>query len=92
MFVLVDTNEPRKGQVFEYFRIREVDVPALRILNLTSEAMYKMLADEEIVKNLKEVCQSYLNGKAKVCSLLSDIPLLPQLKHWQICKTSFFKW
>lgn len=70
LFVLVDTNETRNGRIFEYFRIRDIDVPAVRILNLTSEAKYKMPADEVTVENLKEFCQSYLNGKAKVCPLL----------------------
>ncbi|XP_010015560.1 PREDICTED: protein disulfide-isomerase-like protein of the testis [Nestor notabilis] len=74
MFVLVDTNEPRNGRVFEYFRIREVDVPAVRILNLTSEAMYKMPADEVTLENLKEFCQSYLNGKAKLHLSSEEIP------------------
>lgn len=43
---------------------------AVRILNLTSDAKYKMPADEVTVENLKEFCQSYLNGRAKVCPLL----------------------
>ncbi|NXJ77059.1 PDILT protein, partial [Trogon melanurus] len=74
MFVLVNTNETRNGRVFEYFRIRDIDVPAVRILNLTSNAQYKMPADEVTVKNLKEFCQSYLNGKAKLHRSSEEIP------------------
>ncbi|GAB0196642.1 protein disulfide-isomerase-like protein of the testis [Grus japonensis] len=74
MFVLVDTNETRNGRVFEYFRIRDIDVPAVRILNLTSDAKYKMPADEVTAENLKEFCQSYLNGKAKLHLSSEDIP------------------
>lgn len=66
----MDTNEARNGRIFEYFRIRDIDVPAVRILNLTSDARYKMPADEVTVENIKEFCQNYLNGKAKVCPLL----------------------
>ncbi|XP_072205736.1 protein disulfide-isomerase-like protein of the testis [Excalfactoria chinensis] len=66
MFVLVNTNETRNGRIFEYFRIREVDVPAVRILNLTSQAKYKMPADEVTVENVRLFCQSYLDGKAKL--------------------------
>lgn len=66
----MDTNEARNGRIFEYFRVRDIDVPAVRILNLTSDARYKMPADEVTVENLKDFCQSYLNGKAKVCPLL----------------------
>ncbi|NXJ16041.1 PDILT protein, partial [Odontophorus gujanensis] len=66
MFVLVNTNETRNGRIFEYFHIREVDVPAVRILNLTSQAKYKMPADEVTVENIRHFCQSYLNGKAKL--------------------------
>ncbi|KAM7091490.1 protein disulfide-isomerase-like protein of the testis [Ciconia maguari] len=74
IFVLVDTNETRNGRVFEYFRIRDIDVPAVRILNLTSDAKYKMPADEVTVENLKEFCQSYLNGKAKLHLSSEEIP------------------
>nr|XP_038042715.1 protein disulfide-isomerase-like protein of the testis isoform X3 [Anas platyrhynchos] len=65
-FVLVNTNETRNGRVFEYFRIRDIDVPAVRILNLTSNAKYKMPADEVTLENLRHFCQSYLDGKAKI--------------------------
>ncbi|KAM6245074.1 LOW QUALITY PROTEIN: protein disulfide-isomerase-like protein of the testis [Spheniscus humboldti] len=72
-FILVDTNETRNGR-FEYSLMREVDVPAMRILNLTSHAKYKMPADEVTVENLKEFCQSYLNGKAKLYLSSEEIP------------------
>uniref|UniRef100_A0A8C3BS59 protein disulfide-isomerase n=1 Tax=Cairina moschata TaxID=8855 RepID=A0A8C3BS59_CAIMO len=65
-FVLVNTNETRNGRVFEYFRIRDIDVPAVRILNLTSNAKYKMPADDVTLENLRHFCQSYLDGKAKI--------------------------
>ncbi|XP_035195079.1 protein disulfide-isomerase-like protein of the testis [Oxyura jamaicensis] len=65
-FVLVNTNETRNGRIFEYFRIRDIDVPAVRILNLTSNAKYKMPADEVTVESLRHFCQSYLDGKAKL--------------------------
>ncbi|KFP91267.1 Protein disulfide-isomerase-like of the testis, partial [Apaloderma vittatum] len=74
IFVLVNTNETRNGRVFEYFRIRDIDVPAVRILNLTSNAQYKMPADDVTVENLKEFCQSYLNGKAKLHLSSEEIP------------------
>ncbi|NXG05706.1 PDILT protein, partial [Sakesphorus luctuosus] len=74
LFVLVDTDEPRNGRIFEYFRIRDIDVPAVRILNLTSDAKYKMPADEVTVENLKKFCQSYLNGKAKLHLSSEEIP------------------
>uniref|UniRef100_A0A8C3XUE0 Protein disulfide isomerase like, testis expressed n=1 Tax=Chelydra serpentina TaxID=8475 RepID=A0A8C3XUE0_CHESE len=74
MFILVDTNETRNGRVFEYFRITEVDVPAVRILNLTSDAKYKMPADEVTVENLRRFCHSYLGGKAKPHVSSEEIP------------------
>ncbi|CAM5143317.1 unnamed protein product [Eretmochelys imbricata] len=74
MFILVDTNETRNGRVFEYFRITEVDVPAVRILNLTSDAKYKMPADEVTVENLRSFCHSYLDGKAKPHVPSEEIP------------------
>nr|XP_013806344.1 PREDICTED: protein disulfide-isomerase-like protein of the testis [Apteryx mantelli mantelli] len=74
MFVLVDTNETRNGRVFEYFRITQADVPAVRILNLTRDAKYKMPADEVTVENLRHFCQSYLDGKAKLHLSSEEIP------------------
>ncbi|NWS14867.1 PDILT protein, partial [Pachyramphus minor] len=74
LFILVNTNEGRNGRIFEYFRIRDIDVPAVRILNLTSDAKYKMPADEVTVENVREFCQSYLNGRAKVHLSSEEIP------------------
>ncbi|NXB11062.1 PDILT protein, partial [Cnemophilus loriae] len=74
LFVLVDTNEARNGRIFEYFRIRDIDVPAVRILNLTSDAKYRLPADEVAVENLKGFCQSYLHGKAKQHLSSEEIP------------------
>ncbi|NWV93909.1 PDILT protein, partial [Machaerirhynchus nigripectus] len=74
LFVLVDTDEARNGRIFEYFRIRDIDVPAVRILNLTSDAKYKMPADEVTVENLKEFGQSYLKGTAKQHLSSEEIP------------------
>ncbi|NXS80616.1 PDILT protein, partial [Erpornis zantholeuca] len=74
LFVLVDTDEARNGRIFEYFRVRDIDVPAVRILNLTSDAKYKMPADEVTVENLQGFCQSYLDGKAKQHLSSEEIP------------------
>ncbi|XP_069502804.1 protein disulfide-isomerase-like protein of the testis [Ambystoma mexicanum] len=74
MFILVDTNETRNGRIFEYFRITEVDVPAVRILNLTSDVKYQMPADEVDFENLRSFCQSYLDGKAKPKTDTEEIP------------------
>lgn len=74
MFILVDTNETRNGRLFEYFRITEVDVPAVRILNLTSDAKYQMPADDVTFENLRSFCQSYLDGKAKPKLATEEIP------------------
>ncbi|XP_060116894.1 protein disulfide-isomerase-like protein of the testis [Heteronotia binoei] len=65
MFILVDTDESRNGRVIEYFQIIEIEVPAVQILNLTSDARYKMPAERVAVKNLRSFCQSYLEGTAK---------------------------
>ncbi|XP_042336822.1 protein disulfide-isomerase-like protein of the testis [Sceloporus undulatus] len=65
MFILVDTDETRNGRVIEYFRVTEVEVPAVQILNLTNDARYKMPAEEVSPENLRTFCQNYLEGKAK---------------------------
>lgn len=73
MFILVDTDETRNGRVIEYFRVTEVEVPAVQILNLTSDARYKLPAEEVTTENLRRFCQSYLEGTAKVDFLLRMI-------------------
>ncbi|XP_056392645.1 protein disulfide-isomerase-like protein of the testis [Hyla sarda] len=74
VFVLVNTDESRNGRIFEYFRIKEVDTPAIRILNLTSDTKYRMPADDITFENIRSFCQSYLDGKAKPQRDSEDIP------------------
>ncbi|KAM8960470.1 protein disulfide-isomerase-like protein of the testis [Pelodytes ibericus] len=74
VFVYADTDETRNGRLFEYFRITEVDTPAIRILNLTSNAQYRMPAEEVDFGNLRNFCQSYLDGKAKPKTDSEEIP------------------
>ncbi|XP_063788823.1 protein disulfide-isomerase-like protein of the testis, partial [Pseudophryne corroboree] len=74
VFVLVDTDETRNGRLFEYFRITEVDTPAIRILNLTTDEKYRMPADDVSLENIRQFCQNYLDGKAKPQRDSEDIP------------------
>ncbi|KAM4631795.1 protein disulfide-isomerase-like protein of the testis [Discoglossus pictus] len=74
VFVFVDTDETRNGRLFEYFRITEVDTPAVRILNLTIDVQYRMPADKVTFENLRSFCQSYLDGKAKPKKDSEEIP------------------
>ncbi|CAH2307173.1 disulfide-isomerase of the testis, partial [Pelobates cultripes] len=74
VFIYVDTDETRNGRIFEYFRITEVDTPAVRILNLTIDMQYRMPADEVNFANLRNFCQSYLDGKAKPKTDSEEIP------------------
>ncbi|KAG9476900.1 hypothetical protein GDO78_002350, partial [Eleutherodactylus coqui] len=74
VFVLVDTDESRNGRIFEYFRITEVDTPAVRLLNLTSDTKYRMPADDVTFENVRSFCQKYLDGKAKPQRDSENIP------------------
>ncbi|MGH0158591.1 UNVERIFIED_CONTAM: hypothetical protein FKN15_000315 [Acipenser sinensis] len=65
LFVFVDTDETRNGRIFEVFHVREVDTPAVRIINLTDNVQYQMQADEVTAHNLRTFCWTYLDGKAK---------------------------
>ena len=78
LFILVDADEPRNGRVFEYFRIAEADIPCVQILNLSSDARYKMPFEEITYENLKKFGQSFLNRKAKVSSSLDKVYPEPQ--------------
>ncbi|XP_072275162.1 protein disulfide-isomerase-like protein of the testis [Pyxicephalus adspersus] len=77
IFILVDTDESRNGRLFEYFRITEVDTPAVRILNLTSDMKYRMPADDVTFENVRNFCQWYLDGKVKPQKNSEEIP-----KYW----------
>ncbi|XP_057551713.1 protein disulfide-isomerase-like protein of the testis [Hippopotamus amphibius kiboko] len=74
LFILVDADEPRNRRVFKYFRITEVDTPCVQILNLSSDARYKMPFEEITYENLKKFSQSFLNRKAKKHQPSEEIP------------------
>ncbi|XP_032098743.1 protein disulfide-isomerase-like protein of the testis isoform X1 [Sapajus apella] len=77
LFILVDADEPRNGRVFEYFRVTEVDIPSVQILNLSSDARYKMPSDEITYENLKKFGGSFLSKNAKKHQSSEEIP-----KYW----------
>ncbi|XP_054310149.2 protein disulfide-isomerase-like protein of the testis isoform X2 [Pongo pygmaeus] len=64
LFILVDADEPRNGHVFEYFRVTEVDIPSVQILNLSSDTRYKMPSDDITYENLKKFGRSFLSKNA----------------------------
>ncbi|XP_003418852.1 protein disulfide-isomerase-like protein of the testis [Loxodonta africana] len=74
LFILVNTDEPRNGRALQYFRITEVDIPSVQILNLTSDVRYKMPAEEITYKNLKKFGTSFLNRSAKKHQSSEEIP------------------
>ena len=78
LFILVDADEPRNRRVFEYFRITEVDIPSVQILNLSSDARYKMPFEEITYENLKKFGQRFLDRKAKVSASLDPVYPEPQ--------------
>ncbi|XP_028670211.1 protein disulfide-isomerase [Erpetoichthys calabaricus] len=63
--VFVNTDEPRNGRIFEHFRVRDVDCPAVRIIDLTTSVQYQMQADEVSIDNVKKFAEDFLGGKAK---------------------------
>ncbi|XP_004691791.1 PREDICTED: protein disulfide-isomerase-like protein of the testis [Condylura cristata] len=77
LFILIDADEPRNGRVFEYFRVTEVNIPSVQILNLSSDGRYKMPSDEITYENLKKFSNNYLNRRAKKHRSSEEIP-----KHW----------
>uniref|UniRef100_A0A3Q2LUJ9 Protein disulfide-isomerase-like protein of the testis n=1 Tax=Equus caballus TaxID=9796 RepID=A0A3Q2LUJ9_HORSE len=77
LFILVDADEPRNRHVFKHFRIAEVNIPSVQILNLSSDARYKMPSEEITYKNLKKFGHSFLNKSAKNHQSSEEIP-----KYW----------
>lgn len=70
LFVWVNVDEPRNGRLMEYFRVRDFEAPLIRVVNLTSHVTYQLLSDSLEVETIKTFCASYLEGKAKVTSML----------------------
>ena len=64
--MLVDVDEPRNGRMLEYFRVRDVEAPLLRLVNLTDHVTYQLPSDTLDTPTITHFCQSYLEGKAKV--------------------------
>ncbi|XP_059010656.1 protein disulfide-isomerase-like protein of the testis isoform X2 [Mustela lutreola] len=77
LFILVNADEPRNGHILKYFRITEVNIPCVQILNLSSDARYKMPSEEITYENLKKFGHSFLNRNAKKHQSSEDIP-----KYW----------
>ncbi|XP_029804177.1 protein disulfide-isomerase-like protein of the testis isoform X2 [Suricata suricatta] len=77
LFIVVDADEPRNGHIFRYFRITEVNIPCVQILNLSSDARYKMPSEEITYENLKKFGRSFLNRSAKKHQSSEEIP-----KYW----------
>lgn len=78
LFILVNSDEPKNKRIFEYFRISTVNVPSVQILNLSSDARYKMPTDDITFENLKKFCQNFLSKTAKVSFLLDKLCQEPQ--------------
>ncbi|GAB5583020.1 protein disulfide-isomerase-like protein of the testis isoform X2 [Prionailurus iriomotensis] len=74
LFIIVDADEPRNGHIFKYFRITEVNIPCVQILNLSSDARYKMPSEEITYENLKKFGHSFLNRSAKKHQSSEEIP------------------
>ncbi|EGW12971.1 protein disulfide-isomerase-like protein of the testis isoform X1 [Cricetulus griseus] len=77
LFILVNSDEPKNKRIFEYFRISTVNVPSVQILNLSSDARYKMPTDDITFENLKKFCQNFLSKTAKKHKSSEEIP-----KYW----------
>ncbi|XP_021023382.1 protein disulfide-isomerase-like protein of the testis isoform X2 [Mus caroli] len=77
LFVLVNADEPKNKRIFEYFQISRVNVPSVQILNLSSDARYKMPTDDINFESLKKFCNSFLSKTAKIHKSSEEIP-----KYW----------
>ncbi|XP_016078161.1 PREDICTED: protein disulfide-isomerase-like protein of the testis [Miniopterus natalensis] len=75
LFILVDADEPRNGRIFKYFHITGVDIPAVQILNLSSDARYKMPFENITLQNLKKFGHSFLNRNAKKHQSSEELPI-----------------
>ncbi|XP_062036449.1 protein disulfide-isomerase-like protein of the testis [Lepus europaeus] len=77
LFIFVDADERRNRRVLEYFQLSEVNIPCVHILNLSSDARYKMPSDDITYQNLKKFGRNFLNKNAKKHLSSEEIP-----KYW----------
>ncbi|XP_023670835.1 protein disulfide-isomerase [Paramormyrops kingsleyae] len=77
LFVLMNTNEHRNGRMLEYFRVRAVETPMVRIVNMTDSVQYQMQSGDITTENVRAHCLHYLAGKAKAKLQSEPIP-----KNW----------
>lgn len=73
----MNSDEPKNKRIFEYFQISRVNVPSVQILNLSSDARYKMPTDNITFESLKKFCNSFLSRTAKKHKSSEEIP-----KYW----------
>lgn len=66
LFVFVNVEEPRNGRLMEYFRVRVFEAPLVRLVNMTDHVTYHLPSETLDAGTIKQFCQSYLEGKAKV--------------------------
>ncbi|XP_062915637.1 protein disulfide-isomerase-like [Mobula hypostoma] len=74
IFILVDTDENRNGRIREFFQIRDLDIPAVRMINITETVRYRMQADKVTTEEVEKFCQAYIDGKEKPEESSEEIP------------------
>lgn len=50
----------------EYFRVKDFEAPLVRMINMTDQVTFQLPSDYPDEETVKQFCQSYLDGKAKV--------------------------
>ncbi|XP_078274523.1 protein disulfide-isomerase-like [Rhinoraja longicauda] len=74
IFILVDSDENRNGRIREFFQIRDLDVPAVRMINITESVTYRMQRHTVTAPAVADFCRTYLNGKAKPQQPSEELP------------------
>lgn len=64
--MLVNVDESRNGRLMEYFRVKDFEAPLVRMINMTDQVTFQLPSDYPDEETVKQFCQSYLDGKAKV--------------------------
>ncbi|XP_032896138.1 protein disulfide-isomerase-like [Amblyraja radiata] len=65
IFILVDSIDTRNGRIREFFHIRDLDIPAVRMINVTGTVTYRMEGDRVTAQTVGAFCRAYLTGMAK---------------------------
>jgi len=75
LFIYLDTANEENGRITEFFGLKEEEIPAVRLIQLTEDmAKFKPESDALDTETIKSFVQDFLDGKVKAHLMSEDVP------------------